>query len=476
MANESNTEDELLNLLGNSEPDNPELDTPMDDLLGDYDDIESIINSLTYDSDGSDSGDSDAGNSMNDGSSTTDNHSMADKEEKKKKKLFGRRKKSEEDENSEENAKSKKDKKRKRTQKAESEQSENKKVKKEKPKKVKNKKSKKSKEDSIDAAAILNETGSTSEDMEGFDMEAANSLLNEINDFNHMDDLSDRDSMAEQVDEYSHMDDLTAHMDDIDHMADLDHMDGLDHMDEDELERQREKERQDKKEQKKKEKAEKKAQKEKAKKEKKAQKEKEKKAKPKKVKKPKPPRMPEEKIRVSPVGLLFVLTIVVVVVFGIYFGSQYFTYTSNVKSASTYYIDGKYEKAYDALAGVNIKDADAGLYNQVINIMRVKKHINDFDAFIFAGKYASALEALFRGIESYDESIMDANELGTTEILNSVLSDIDSNLRSYYNISVDEAREILQKTSREQSEYINGKAVSIVLPAVPEESDQQEGE
>lgn len=273
--------------------------------------------------------------------------------------------------------------------------------------KIFSKKSKKEKSDlnEIDADEILNETGSTSDDMADFD-------LNEFG-FN-----GDAESILRDLDE----------LDDIEDKSDS-------------------------KKKEKKEKKEKKARKPK----------KEKKIKQPKIKtKKEKPKRREEIIRISPLAIILMITVIALLVGGIYIGSNVFSYNSNIKEATNSYIDNDYTKAYNLLAGMKLKDKDKDFYKQVENIMKVEKHINDFNSFITIEKYTYALEALIRGIESYDENIEASKELGTYEILETEMNEIDTLLKNYFGMSIEDARTIIQITdSGKYAKEINERAAKI---------------
>lgn len=277
--------------------------------------------------------------------------------------------------------------------------------------KIFSKKSKKEKSDlnEIDADEILDETGSTSDDMADFD-------LNEFG-FN-----GDAESILRDLDE----------LDDIEDKSDS-------------------------KKKEKKEKKEKKARKPK----------KEKKIKQPKIKtKKEKPKRREEIIRISPLAIILMITVIALLVGGIYIGSNVFSYNSNIKEATNSYIDNDYTKAYNLLAGMKLKDKDKDFYKQVENIMKVEKHINDFNSFITIEKYTYALEALIRGIESYDENIEASKELGTYEILETEMNEIDTLLKNYFGMSIEDARTIIQITdSGKYAKEINERATKINIVA-----------
>ncbi len=205
----------------------------------------------------------------------------------------------------------------------------------------------------------------------------------------------------------------------------------------------------------------KKGKKKKEKKEKKEKKNKKSKEKLEKIKKPKPV-VYDEKIYISPLMAILLLTIICLVIVTVYIGGIALNYNSKINKASSLYVDKNYDEAYDILSGMDLKGKDKGLYDQVVNIMRVKKHINDFNTYVKLDMNADALEALVRGVISYDGNIKKSNELGTTEILKSVLNDIDTMLNNYYGTNVDEVRTWIQMDNKaDMASAINSKSLSF---------------
>jgi hypothetical protein len=77
-------------------------------------------------------------------------------------------------------------------------------------------------------------------------------------------------------------------------------------------------------------------------------------------------------------------------------------------------------------------------------------------------KYAYALEALVRGVESFDENLNRASELGTYDILIESSEEIDTFLKSYFDMSIEEARSLNQLDDKsEYSKIINEKSTNI---------------
>lgn len=194
----------------------------------------------------------------------------------------------------------------------------------------------------------------------------------------------------------------------------------------------------------------KKAKKEKKKKEKKEKKPKKEKVPKEKKKKPIKPPVIEEKIRITPLGLILSLSVIAASVCLIYFGAGFFSYSRNIDKATGYYVDKNYTKAYATLAGMDLKDSDKAFYQQVVNIMKVEKYYNEFNTYYKLEMHVEALDSLIRGIKSYDSVIDKARELGTFDQTTASLGKIIDCLSSYYGMTESEARQLSQMADREE--------------------------
>lgn len=210
----------------------------------------------------------------------------------------------------------------------------------------------------------------------------------------------------------------------------------------------------------------------KKKKDKKEKKEKVKKEKVKKEKKPKEKKEPKiesptdlsDMLIVKPVYIALLLSLICAVIVGLYFGSKQFNYSVNIKEATKLYVNKEYSKAYDLLVGLDIKSGDKNFYGQAENIMKVEKFYNEFNSLYKVKKYSEALEALIRGIKSYDENVDEARELQTFEITTQSLKKITECLQKYYGLTESDGRITSQITDRVQySNEIHSKATKVLV-------------
>lgn len=199
-------------------------------------------------------------------------------------------------------------------------------------------------------------------------------------------------------------------------------------------------------------------------KEKKPKKEKQPKEKKIKNKKIKKPVSRKEIIKISPLGCILISTIVLGSIIALLIFSTNLHYKDNIDKATKYYVDQKYTEAYTLMAGMKLKSQDKDFYKQVENIMKVQKHENDFNNYIKLEKYPEALESLLRGIKSFDKNINASAGLGTSDIQNNLMATINSQLQSYFGLTEDDARSILQiEDKKEYTKMIYEKAANIKL-------------
>ena len=106
------------------------------------------------------------------------------------------------------------------------------------------------------------------------------------------------------------------------------------------------------------------------------------------------------------------------------------------------FVNRDYDKAYELISGLEIKNKDNDFYNQVVTVMYVQKQYNSYNHYRFTGEYRKALNALIKGIERYDKYHQDAIDLGITSDMDYIYNNITQALKYDYGLSVKEAKEI----------------------------------
>ncbi len=188
--------------------------------------------------------------------------------------------------------------------------------------------------------------------------------------------------------------------------------------------------------------------------EKDSKKKKEKKPKKAKNKKPKKPKKKKQKklkavkgqgeiIPFSGKALLLLLSLTVLTVLLLIFGSAYSKYNNAIKDASTYFVKQNYGKAYEELVELPIKEKDMYFYNQVKTVMYVYNNYETYEQMMKLENYEAALDSLLNGVKMYDKyKDVGRDEYNCFEDLTVVLSWITDALEEDFKITESQAREI----------------------------------
>lgn len=187
--------------------------------------------------------------------------------------------------------------------------------------------------------------------------------------------------------------------------------------------------------------------------EEKQQKKQEKAAKPKKEKKPKEPSKPGDILRIKTKSIiLFVLLIAgIVVLINILITS--FHYSFSLTRANKYLENDKYEKAYDQLAGMKLRDADEDIYRQVGVIMYVQRQYDSYNTYMEMNRKTEALNALIKGMERYDTYIDEAKFLGVGDDVEAIKKQIVTALQKSFSISESEAETLVDLSKKDFTQY-----------------------
>lgn len=172
--------------------------------------------------------------------------------------------------------------------------------------------------------------------------------------------------------------------------------------------------------------------------------------KPPKPKKEKVPPKPSELVKISLLEVIIMLIFIVGIPAFIYISITAFNYKNNIETATAYLLEDNYDKAFECIEGLELKnDEDKTLYKQIASIMFVKKQYNSYYNYKKLGMEYEALDALIKGIQRFEEFRADGEELGVIDDMTSVRNDIIYILESEYGIN-----EALAVTYSEIEDYI----------------------
>jgi len=192
---------------------------------------------------------------------------------------------------------------------------------------------------------------------------------------------------------------------------------------------------------------------EKPKKEKKKKEPKPKKPKKEKVKKEKKAPKPSELVKVTPKTFLGIIIFAVVITVVVIFGTKIVNYSVSVKHAIDHFNNGKYDQAYDSIAGLEVKDKDKDTYYKIRTVMSVYVDYTSYISYKQLGMNVEALDSLIRGLGHYDDYYSDAEKYDVVAQYDGVKDKITAAL-AQYGVSEEDARYYAGLESEQQYEEI----------------------
>lgn len=158
-----------------------------------------------------------------------------------------------------------------------------------------------------------------------------------------------------------------------------------------------------------------------------------------------------EVIQINKLAVIFAATLIILISGFVTLGTNIYSYSLNIKNASTELERHRYKEAYKHIYGLDIKDKDKELYDKIMTVMYVYKEVSSYDNYMAMEKYPEALDSLLKGLERYEKYIGQAKELGVKEDLDMVKSTILDNLSSSFNLTEKEAKRL--NKINDQAEY-----------------------
>lgn len=147
--------------------------------------------------------------------------------------------------------------------------------------------------------------------------------------------------------------------------------------------------------------------------------------------------------RINRVGAAIVFVLFGIFAVFIIVGTNIFSYNSSISQAAAYFDEDKYNSAYDALWGLEIKEKDAELYSKVQMVMYLNKQWNSYENYTNIRMYPEALDSLLKGIQKYDNHIEDAKELEVSADYKKIRNEILKELKEEYSLTEKEAYKLL---------------------------------
>lgn len=158
--------------------------------------------------------------------------------------------------------------------------------------------------------------------------------------------------------------------------------------------------------------------------------------------------------RINKVGAALVFTTAAALVALVIVGTNTFTYTVGVSNAKEYFSNRQYEKAYDTIAGVQVKTKDETIYNKIVTVMYVVKQYNSYENFYNMEMYPEALNSLIKGLKRYDKYSEQAQKLEITDDMNYAKEDIVNALDDSFHLSESDVQYLKDMDTEEYNKEI----------------------
>lgn len=158
----------------------------------------------------------------------------------------------------------------------------------------------------------------------------------------------------------------------------------------------------------------------------------------------------QPKERLNRIGLTIVFTFTALVFVFLIAGTDLFSYQRAIHKANTYFEEQKYRLAYQELLGVKMRAKDQELYDQIETIMFVHQEWRTYQNLKKRNAHAQALDTLLKGLRNYDKYQERAITLGVDADLKEEKNKIVQALQQTYQLSEQNARDLLACTDREQ--------------------------
>jgi len=180
-------------------------------------------------------------------------------------------------------------------------------------------------------------------------------------------------------------------------------------------------------------------------------------------------------VPIAPLAVFVILGIAASVV--VIFGSNTKFYSSSVKDAKELFIHQKYDKAYQNMLGLEIKEKDQELYDQVTVVNLVDNKLQNYYSYKDIGRYEEALDSLLSGVRKYNEYSEEAKNLGLFKEFDNIYNEMAVQLKDEFGLSLEQVDSILNMTRTEYSNNVKSYArEAAIKDGLIEETVESEDE
>lgn len=156
--------------------------------------------------------------------------------------------------------------------------------------------------------------------------------------------------------------------------------------------------------------------------------------------------------KINPVGATIVMVFFGVVCLSVLLGSKIFSYSSSINNAGQKFENRDYKAAYEALAGVNVSKSSEELKDKVRICMQLQRELDSYNNYYKMKMYLESLDALAKGIRSYDENKDKADTYEIMTQYNELEAKLAEALYNEFGVTETQIRDIINN-SKNQEEY-----------------------
>lgn len=156
--------------------------------------------------------------------------------------------------------------------------------------------------------------------------------------------------------------------------------------------------------------------------------------------------------KINPVGATIVMVFFGVVCLSVLLGSKIFSYSSSINNAGQEFENRDYKAAYEALAGVNVSKSSEELKDKVRICMQLQRELDSYNNYYKMKMYLESLDALAKGIRSYDENKDKADTYEIMTQYNELEAKLAEALYNEFGVTETQIRDIINN-SKNQEEY-----------------------
>lgn len=140
--------------------------------------------------------------------------------------------------------------------------------------------------------------------------------------------------------------------------------------------------------------------------------------------------------------------------------------TDKKKAVKQYQLHN-YEAAYGYLKGHKLSKSEKLMYDRTVTLLQEERKLDSYHNYMVLDMKPEALNALVQGVKKYNELAERASELDVSDELDSIYSQIVSELKATFGLTVDKVSQWLNITDSEEYSYIinsyaNGRGDDVI--------------